>query len=106
MFQIANNTIKITRGDSGEIDLTIYDTDGSEYELKDGDEVLFTVKESTLSPNALIQKSGTKISILPEDTKNLSYRKYVFDVQLTTATGTVDTIIPPSTFEVLSEVTF
>ncbi len=106
MFQIVNNTIKITRGDSGEIDIAIYDTDGSKYELKDGDEVLFTVKEGTYSPNALIQKTGTKISILPEDTKSLSYRKYVFDVQLTTATGTVDTIIPPSTFEVLSEVTF
>lgn len=106
MFQIINNTIRITRGDSGEIDLTIYDVDGSEYELKDGDEVLFTVKENVYSANHLFQKSGTKISVLPEDTQNLSYRKYVYDVQLTTATGTVDTIIPPSTFEVLSEVTF
>ncbi len=106
MFKITNNTIKITRGDSGEIDLTIYDTDGREYELKDGDEVLFTVKETVHSPNPLIQKSGTQISILPEDTQNLSYKKYVYDVQLTTAAGNVDTIIPPSTFEVLSEVTF
>ena len=106
MFLIEGTTIKLTRGDSAEFDITVEDANGSPYELQDGDEVEFTVKQSVYDKTALIQKTGTRIQIKPEDTAALSYKKYVYDVQVTLADGTVDTIIPPSTFEVLSEVTF
>lgn len=106
MFKIESTTIKITRGDSAEFDISISDASGQPYELQEGDTVEFTVKENVYSNKALIHKTGTQVIITPEDTKNLSYKRYVYDIQVTLADGTVDTIIPPSTFEVLSEVTF
>lgn len=106
MFSIKDNTIRLTRGDSAEFDITIFDRQGQLYELQEGDKVEFTVKENVYSSAPLIKKTGTQIQIKPEDTASLSYHKYVYDVQVTLADGTVDTIIPPSVFEVLSEVTF
>ena len=106
MFIIEGTTIKLTRGDSAEFDINIFDAGGNPYELQEGDKVEFTVKANVYTDKILIQKTGTHIIILPEDTTSLSYYKYVYDVQITLHDGTVDTIIPPSTFEVLSEVTF
>lgn len=106
MFLIEGTTIQLTRGDSAEFDIAVTDASGNPYELQDGDEIKFTVKRSVYDKNALIQKTGSRIRINPEDTAELSYKKYVYDVQVTMADGTVDTIIPPSTFEVLGEVTF
>lgn len=106
MFLIEGTAIRLTRGDSAEFGITVYDAAGNLYELQEGDKVEFTVKENVYSKTALIQKTGTQIQIKPEDTASLSYQKYVYDVQVTLADGTVDTIISPSEFEVLSEVTF
>ena len=44
--------------------------------------------------------------IEPEDTSGLDFGNYVYDVELTLADGTVNTIIPPSTFKVMGEVTY
>lgn len=106
MFKILDKTIQLTRGDSAEFGIQILDASGNLYELQDGDLVEFTVKDNTYSDKILIHKIGTHISINPEDTKLLSYKKYVYDVQVTLKNGTVNTIIPPSTLEILSEVTF
>ena len=48
---------------------------------------------------------GAAIHIRPEDTKELSFGKYLYDIQLTTADGDIYTVIPPTTFEILKEVT-
>lgn len=106
MFSIEGTTIRLTRGDSAEFDIEIYDAQGTPYELEEGDKVEFTVKENVHMKTAVIKKVGTQIQIKPEDTASLSYKTYVYDVQVTLRDGTVDTIIPPSTFEILSEVTF
>ena len=44
--------------------------------------------------------------VLPEDTHELPYKIYKYDVQLTLADGFVDTIIPPTDFIVKEEVTW
>lgn len=106
MFKILDRTIWLTRGDSAEFDIQIIDAGDNPYELQNGDLVEFTVKDNTYSDKVLIHKTGTHIAIKPEDTKLLSYKKYVYDVQVTLENGTINTIIPPSTFEILSEVTF
>ena len=82
--------------------------------FEDGDRVYFTVKESAEKEDKLIQKIATEFSdgvayipIFPRDTKPLKFkRKYVYDVQLTTASGDVFTIIQPSKFVVTEEVTY
>ena len=109
MFKIINNTINITRGDTGAFTLDIKAPDGSAYNYSN-DTVLFTVKESVYSPEPLIQKEvhyGEIVTILPEDTASLPYGDfYVYDVQVTTVHGIVDTVITPSKFAIRTEVTF
>jgi hypothetical protein len=108
MFRIFKNKIFLTRGDSAIFTLSITDNDGNEYTPQDGDEITFTVKANTETRDILIQKdaSSGKIEIQPEDTENLEYGNYVYDVQLKTADGYVDTIITPHEFKLEEEVTF
>lgn len=108
MFSIVGNTIKITRGDTGIFTL---DINGGEYDYSN-DSVLFTVKQNTLTADIIFQKTvtyGNAVIILPEDTRGLSYGEYVYDVQVTTSAesgSVVDTVITPSKFVVMPEVTF
>ena len=107
MFKISGNMISITRGDTGIFTLEL-SAGGQAYDYSD-DEVLFTVKKDIYATNIVFQKTvtyGENVTIEPADTENLPYGSYVYDVQVTTAAGIVDTVIPPSTFSVLSEVTF
>ena len=106
MFKIEGTTIYLTRGDSAEFNINIIGVDGNPYELQEGDLVEFTVKEDVYSSEVLIHKTGTNVVIEPSDTSELRYGTYVYDVQVTLSDGTVDTVIPPSEFSILSEVTF
>lgn len=108
MFSIENNVISITRGDTGRFELTVLDPQGNKYDY-DEDSVVFTVKANTTAENPLIEKTikpDETIVIEPDDTANLAYGKYVYDVELVTKTGIVDTIITPHPFYIRPEVTF
>jgi outer membrane lipoprotein-sorting protein len=106
MFSISNNIIVITRGDTGKFTIRVYDANKSEYELEYGDELIFTVKADTKTTEHLIQKSGPEIILDPADTQPLTYKDYIYDVQLTLSNGEVHTVIPPNKFKVTEEVTF
>lgn len=45
-----------------------------------------------------------KLAIKPEDTKNLAFGKYVYDIELTKANGEVDTFITKAVFKITEEV--
>ncbi len=98
--------IKLTRGDYASFHINIKDASGAEYVLQDGDVVTFTVKKNTKTEDVLIQKTGQDVEIEHEDTAEMKYGTYVYDVQLTHANGRPDTFIGPSTFEITEEVTF
>ena len=107
MFRISNNKIQITRGDTGRFSLAVMN--GKDDYNYSSDTVVFTVKRSTYDTNALIQKTisyGNDVLILPSDTSELEYGEYVYDVQLTTQGGAVDTIITPNKFVILPEVSY
>jgi hypothetical protein len=89
------------------LNLEITDKDGKPYIAADTDNILFTVKKDVNLSEFIFQKKvyNNQINIEPQDTKDLPYGKYVYDVQLTTAAGYVDTIITPHAFSVLGEVT-
>ena len=108
MLTIKNNVISLTRGDSARIALTINKEDGTEYTPQDGDQILFTVKKNTRTAEILFQHAfhDSQIYIVPQDTENLKYGDYVYDVQLTKVDGAVMTIVPPNTIKVLEEVTW
>lgn len=108
MFEVYRNDISITRGDSAIFDITITDKQKNIYTPGEGDEIIFTVKENTRSNAIVFQKlvENNQVIINPSDTEDLRYGKYVYDVQLKTADGWVDTVITPHIFNVLGEVTF
>lgn len=109
MLYIDDKTIKLTRGDTARLTVPIINlANNGEYTMESGDILYFTVKKTAKDSDFLFQKSVTgsnSIHIRPEDTAALSFGKYKYDVQLTTATGDVYTVIEPSTFEVMEEIT-
>ena len=109
MLYIDDKTIKLTRGDTARLTIPIVNlANNGEYTMESGDILYFTVKKTAKDSDFLFQKSVTgsnSIHIRPEDTAALSFGKYKYDVQLTTATGDVYTVVEPSTFEVMEEIT-
>lgn len=105
-----DGSIQLTRGDSARLSIIIEnDITGGEYKVTDTDTIRFTIKRSTSDPMPCVQKvvkGTTNFYIEPSDTKDLSYGKYVYDVELTTASGDVYTVIVPTTFKILKEVTW
>lgn len=106
MFNIDKyNRIQVIQGDTGIFELGLTD-----YKLKDGDKVYFTVKEN-YGGEALIFKEITKFNdgkakfILTPDDTNLEINSYLYDVQCNLADGRVDTVILPNKFQVLGGIT-
>lgn len=109
MFRIIDNEIEMIRGDSAVFAFELLDRDGNSVDLSDFDgEIVFTVKSGTYTKKIAIQKEMVdgQIELEPGDTEELSYGKYVYDVQMRWANGYTDTVIPPSTFRLLKEVNF
>ena len=105
MFYIfSENVIKITKGNSATIDITLVDSDTREHiELSAGDRVLFTVKHR--NGKTVIQKTITSADLVPdetdiytctiepEDTLELSTGEYDYDCLLLTTDGQAVTFI-------------
>ena len=114
MLQITGTEIYLTCGDSAAFDITAKSPDGTSYTFQPGDEVKLTVKSSRRKDDTevLVQRIATieeasnaaRIYLLPEDTKDLDFQKYYYDVQLKTESGWIDTIIENSVFKVGVEI--
>lgn len=102
------NDIRLTRGDTLRLEITITDQNDENYELQPDDILEFTVKKTTVSEDVLIKKriTGTQFVISHEDTKSLNYGTYYYDVQLTQSSGDVTTVIKPSKLIITEEVNF
>lgn len=112
-MKIQGTNISMTRGDSEAIKVTVNDALGNNIPLVAGDTIYFTVREHTLNPTKIIEKIITEfddgealITINPQDTNDLRFISYVYDIQLTKENGTVKTIIPPSQLLITGEVTY
>ena len=109
MLYIEGNTIRLTRGDTAFLTVPIENPDtGEAYEIAEDDTLVFSVKKFTCDTECLFQKTlvGSNVfEIKPEDTQGASVGRYKYDVQLTNALGQVFTVIEPSAFEVMEEVT-
>lgn len=109
MLTITNDAIHLTRGDNADIEVIIKDLEGNTYTLQEGDKLLFTIKSNCKTDDIVIQKDITSDSIITiehNDTKDLNYGDYVFDVQCTLSDGQVYTVIEPHPFILEKEVTF
>lgn len=110
LYILEDGTIRITRGDTARIKVDVNDiTNGVAYELQQNDVLVLTVKKAVTDSVYVIQKiekGGSAFHIEPSDTEKLKFGNYKYDVQLTTEMGDVYTIVEPSTFEVMKEVTY
>lgn len=81
---VSGTDLFMTRGDSESISVTI-----SGYDIQPGDFVEMTIRQRPASPVVIYKKvtefSENKaiISILPEETSDLSTGDYIYDIQLT-----------------------
>jgi hypothetical protein len=112
-MKVKGTNLSMIRGDSESITISYDARNDTETLFEDGDIVYFTVKYSVNSEKKLLQKIVTEfdngkaiIEILPEDTKHMPFRTFVYDIQLNKLNGTVTTIVPPSDFTVEGEVTY
>ena len=110
MYTVKKNSIILTRGDTFKGQISVTDKDGNPYELQEGDTVRFAMKKSYLDADEdvlIVKQIPTDTLILtlnPEDTKELPFGTYVYDVQLTSAAGEVDTFITKASLTLTEEV--
>ena len=109
-YTIKKKAITLTRGDTLKAQVHITDKEGNPYEIQEGDKVRFAMKKTynDADEDVLIVKdipTDTLILTLdPEDTKNLPFGSYVYDIQLTSAAGEVDTFITKASLTLTEEV--
>lgn len=107
-YKIRKSNISLTRGDTLRAQITLLDADGNPYEFQEGDSVRFAMKKHYLDEHPLILKDIPTDSLIlelePMDTKPLEFGDYVYDIQLTTADGIVDTFIDKGSMVLTEEV--
>ena len=89
-------TITLTRGDTGIFNISLQKQNGEAYTPQQGDSLRFALSEGFGKEVLLIKNIPVDSCILelePNDTKNLKFKKYKYDVQFTNAQGQVSTII-------------
>lgn len=113
-MEFRNKKIYMVRGDSESFTVRLRDKKTKEYkDFVTGDTVYFTVKKTINDTDKELQKvaeifdEGKAVfEILPEDTKEMAYGDYVYDVQLTDTDGRIRTILKYNTFTLEGEVTY
>lgn len=106
-YSVQGTAITLTRGDTFCAFVSIMQADGTLYLPAEGDSMRFAMKRSYGDKEVLLKKDvpidSMKLALEPGDTKPLEFGKYVYDIQLTKATGEVDTFIK-GTVKIMEEV--
>lgn len=93
MYTVTNDTITLTRGDSVPINFELLDSEGAKVNLAETDKLLFTVRKyRKKDPNDVVYTFQKEIvngsfKIEPQDTYNLTYGKYVWDIEYVYSDG-------------------
>ncbi len=104
MLNTELNEIRITKGDSMSIEVELKNPDGSFYEMKEGEKIIFSVKQRLSGRyEVLLEKEGLPFEFSAEE-MNLPTGKYFYDVVLTSRAGDRTTVIEKSLFEVTPKV--
>lgn len=108
MLKIDGTTIRLTRGDTLKIAISLKDYEGHDYTPSQGDVIRFALKKRYEDSRPLIHKiidnSDLMLVLEPSDTKDLSFGDYVYDIEITFNDGTVDTFICEAIFTLAKEV--
>lgn len=107
-YSVSGTVITLTRGDTFMATIAINQPDGQPYTPVEGDSVRFAMKSSYTDIRTLLEKEipiDTMLLVLnPEDTKDLTFGNYVYDIQLTTKDGVVCTFIAKAKIRITEEV--
>lgn len=113
------NALEMVRGTTKTLSLDVQDEDGDVFDLT-GVTIWFTMKKVITDIDFVVQKKSDvlaqititdakagecEIYLLPDDTKLLDVREYVFDIWLVTMTGARYLVAGPSTLEIQNSVT-
>ena len=98
-----DNGIRMIQGDTGSIRLTL-----DNYKLSSGDKVTFAMTSNSLK-RLLIEKNitefesdGTALIILNgKDTVDIAPGSYLYEIQVITKDGRIDTVIPMTRFKIM-----
>lgn len=112
MLKVKGTTVTHTRGDTANLKIGIFkETLGGErepYIPEEGDVVRFALSDHYDDENPLILKEVPIDSLIlhldPEDTEPLEFGDYVYDIELTTVDGDVDTFIERAKWKLTEEV--
>lgn len=103
-----NGEIRLTRGDTARFTVAVTNDEGKAYEIQKDDILTLSVKKDVKDVEYALQKEITgsdTFHIEPSDTAGLEFGKYKYDVQIKQAGGDIYTVIAPTEFEILKEVT-
>lgn len=114
MISVNGTTITMTRGDTAVIHVSMT-RDGTAYNPVSGDEVRFAMRLAGLNAKGTEYKypvclektipiDTMNLTIEPNDTKELGFGEYVYDIQITFENGSVDTFITTATLIIAPEV--
>ena len=103
MFKVIGSNIYHTRGDTARLNVTIQYEDGEEVT---GYTAMFSVKKKLKDEEYLFQREVIDgvIVITHDMTKNLPFGDYVYDIEVHTAEGEVQTI-GPAEYHLTADVT-
>ena len=108
MYEIKDNNITVTRGDTFEALLTIYAMDDTVYHPVEGDTIKFALKRTPYDRKPIIEKDIPTDSLLlalsADETKKLPFNEYMYDIRLLKANGIINTFITQGKFKVALEV--
>lgn len=112
MLKVKGTTVTHTRGDTANLKVTILKElpsgEKEPYIPEQGDVVRFAFSDHYDDDNPIIMKDipiDTLILHLdPEDTEPLEFGDYVYDIELTTVDGDVDTFIERAKWKLTEEV--
>lgn len=109
MFTIDNdtNTMTIVKKDTASFNVAL-----DNYSLMDGDKVTFTIATEVEQEKPLKQivvedfYNGIATVMISSEDSNIEAGNYLYDIQINTADGRVDTIVGPAKFKVIGGVTY
>lgn len=103
--------IEVIRGTTNTFEISIVDSSGGAYSLGSNEKILFGIKkkpedkETIFTKTAEIIGSGLfRVTLLPDDTENLAFGKYFYDVGLQNGADFFN-IIEPNPFKILANIT-
>lgn len=106
------NKIEIVRGTTLPINITVMDESNKLRSLADGEKIIFGIKRKESDKDPIFSKVATKdidgtfnVTITPDDTANLDYGKYFYDVSLQSGENFFN-IIEASPFIIRINVTY